>query len=86
MTTFAVGAHAQLNTQGQPELTPPLKPLRPGVTAIQIFDKLLAHNALRTASLVNDLSGGGPEWEGACRGNREDGVPRAGPKEVCGHV
>ena len=53
MTTFAVTAHAQLNHPGQTELTTPLEPLRPGVTAIQIFDELLAHNALRSATLVN---------------------------------
>lgn len=53
MTTFALGAHAQLNQQGQSELTTPLEPLRSGVTAIQIFDELLAHNALRAATLVN---------------------------------
>ena len=53
MTTFAVGAHAQVNQQGQTELTAPLEPLRPGVTELQIFDELLAHNALRTATLLN---------------------------------
>ncbi|MGB2603933.1 MAG: hypothetical protein WBC78_10070 [Candidatus Sulfotelmatobacter sp.] len=53
MTTFAVGAHAQLNGQSQTELTAPLEPLRPRVTAIQIFDELLAHNALRAATLAN---------------------------------
>jgi hypothetical protein len=51
MTTFAVGAHAQLNQRSQTELTSPLAPLRPGVTAIHIFDELVAHNALRTATL-----------------------------------
>ena len=53
MTTFAVNAHAQLSPQDQTELTAPLEPLRAGVRAIQIFDELLAHNALRTATLVN---------------------------------
>lgn len=53
MTAFAVTAHAQLNQQGQTELTNPLEPLRPGVNAAHIFDELLAHNALRTANLVN---------------------------------
>lgn len=43
----------QLNQQGQTELTTPLEPLRPGVTAVQIFDELLAHNALRTATLLD---------------------------------
>ena len=51
MTTFAVSAHAQLNQQGQTELTTPLESVRPGVTALQIFDELLAHNALRAATL-----------------------------------
>jgi len=53
MTTFAITAHAQLNPQGQTELTTPLEPLRPGITAIQIFDELLSHNAFRAATLVN---------------------------------
>jgi hypothetical protein len=53
MTTFAVTANAQVSQQGQTELTAPLEPLRPGVTARQIFDELLAHNALRAATLVN---------------------------------
>ncbi|MGB8114837.1 MAG: hypothetical protein WCF22_13740 [Candidatus Sulfotelmatobacter sp.] len=52
MTTFAVSAHAQLN-QRQTELTTPLDALRSGVTAGQIFDELLAHNALRAATLRN---------------------------------
>jgi hypothetical protein len=53
MTTFAVTANAQVSQQGQTELTAPLEPLRPGVTASQIFDELLAHNTLRAATLVN---------------------------------
>jgi hypothetical protein len=53
MTTFALGAHAQVNQLGQTELTAPLEPLRPGITEVQIFDELLAHNALRTATLLN---------------------------------
>ena len=53
MATFAVSAHAQLNPQSQTELTTPLEPLRSGVTASQIFDELLAHNALRAATLAN---------------------------------
>lgn len=53
MTTFAVTAHAQLNPQGQTDLAAPLEPLRNGVTASQIFDELLAHNALRAAKLLN---------------------------------
>jgi hypothetical protein len=53
MTTFAVVAHAQLNRRSQTDLTTTLEPVRPGVTATQIFDELLAHNALRAATLVN---------------------------------
>ena len=53
MTTFAVGAQAQVNQLGPTELTTPLEPLRPGLTEIQIFDELLAHNALRAATLLN---------------------------------
>lgn len=53
MTTFAMIANAQVNPQGQTDFTAPLKPLRPGVVASQIFDELLAHNALRAATLVN---------------------------------
>jgi hypothetical protein len=49
MTTFAMAAQAPLNQPGQTELTTPLEPLRPGVTEVQIFDELLAHNALRAA-------------------------------------
>lgn len=53
MTTFAAVANAQLNERGQSELATPLEPLRPGFTAIQIFDELLSHNASRTAMLLN---------------------------------
>jgi hypothetical protein len=53
MTTFAIGANAQLDQQGQAELAAPLEPLRPGVAEIQIFDELLAHNALRNATLLD---------------------------------
>jgi outer membrane lipoprotein-sorting protein len=53
MTTFAVTANAQVSHQGQTELAAPLEPLRPAVTASQIFDELLAHNALRAATLMN---------------------------------
>jgi hypothetical protein len=52
MTSFALSAHAQIDQQSQTELTAPLEPLRPGVTESQIFDELLAHNALRTATLL----------------------------------
>jgi hypothetical protein len=53
MTTFAISAHAQLNQRDQTQLTTPLESLRPGVTAPQIFDELLAHNAFRAATLVS---------------------------------
>ena len=53
MTTFAITANAQVNQPSQTELTTPLEPLRPGITASQIFDELLAHNAFRAATLVN---------------------------------
>ncbi len=53
MTTFAVSAHAQLNPRSQTEIATPLEALRPGVTASQIFDQLVAHNSLRAATLAN---------------------------------
>lgn len=53
MTTFAAIAAAQGSAQGQDKLTSPLEPLRPGVTAIQIFDEMLARNAFRAATLAN---------------------------------
>jgi hypothetical protein len=53
MTTFAVGGHARVNQLRQMELTVPRVPLRPGLTEIQIFDELLAHNAFRAATLLN---------------------------------
>lgn len=53
MTTCAVTVNAQLNERGKSEITTPLEPLRSGATAIQIFDELLAHNAFRTATLLN---------------------------------
>jgi hypothetical protein len=56
MTTFAVGANAQVDQQGQPELTAPLEPLRPGITETHIFDELLAHNALRSATLQDYIA------------------------------
>jgi hypothetical protein len=51
MTTFAVGARAQLNQGSPTDLTTPLEPVRQGVTAVQIFDALVAHNSLRAATL-----------------------------------
>lgn len=52
-TTLTVGAHAQLSQGSQTDLTIKLEPVRPGVTAVHIFDELVAHNALRAATLVN---------------------------------
>jgi hypothetical protein len=53
MTTFAVSAHAQLNQGGQTELTTPLYPVQPGITAVRIFDELVVHNSFRAATLLN---------------------------------
>ncbi|MGA9509626.1 MAG: hypothetical protein WBV55_13505 [Candidatus Sulfotelmatobacter sp.] len=53
MTTFAVSAHAQLDQRIQTDLTTALEPVRPGVTSVQIFDELVAHNSLRSATLLN---------------------------------
>ena len=53
MTAFAVGAHAQLSQGSETDLTSTLEPMRPGVTAIQVFDALVAHNSLRAATLVS---------------------------------
>jgi hypothetical protein len=51
MTTFAVGTRTQLN--GHLQLTSPLEPLRQGVTASEIFDEMIAHEALRSESLLD---------------------------------
>lgn len=56
VTTFATAANAQLNERGGSELTTPLEPLRPGITAIQIFDEMLARNAFRASTLVNYIA------------------------------
>lgn len=53
MTSFALSANAQLDQPSQAKLADPIEPLRPGVTEGQIFDELLAHNALRTATLLD---------------------------------
>src|ERR1700759_473252 len=53
MTSFALRASAQIDHQSQAQRTAPLRPLRPGVSQSQLFDELLAHNALRTAMLVD---------------------------------
>ena len=52
MTSFALSANAQIDQQSQAKLADPIEPLRPGVTESQIFDELLAHNALRSATLL----------------------------------
>jgi hypothetical protein len=52
MTTFAVGAKAQLNQKSEPELTAPLEALRSGAAENQIFTELVAHNELRSAALL----------------------------------
>ena len=53
MTSFALSANAQIDQPSQAKLRVPLEPLRPGVTESQIFDELLAHNALRSATLLD---------------------------------
>jgi hypothetical protein len=53
MTSFAISANAQLDQQVHAALTAPIEPMRPGVSEVQIFDELLAHNALRSATLLN---------------------------------
>ena len=53
MTAFAVNAAAQVDPQGQDRLIAPIEPLRPGVTAIQIFDEMLARNTFRATALAN---------------------------------
>ena len=53
VTTFAVGVYGQANPQSRTEIATPLDPLHPGVTAVQIFDQLLAHNAARASTLRN---------------------------------
>jgi hypothetical protein len=56
MTSFALSANAQIDQQSQAKLADPIEPLRPGVTESQIFDELLAHNALRSATLLDYTS------------------------------
>jgi hypothetical protein len=53
MASFAISANAQLDQQVQAALTAPIESLRPGVSEVQIFDELLAHNALRSTTLLN---------------------------------
>jgi hypothetical protein len=53
LTSFAVRANAQLDQRSEAELASPVGPLRPGVTGNQIFDRLLAHNAIRIAALAD---------------------------------
>ena len=53
MTTFAVEAKGQSNSDNQPELSTPLEPLRPGVAEGQLFDELDVHNQLRKTALLD---------------------------------
>src|SRR5579864_2072865 len=53
MTIFTVEAKGQGNSDSQPELSTPLEPLRPGVAAGQLFDKLDVHNQLRKTALLD---------------------------------
>src|ERR1700691_1111991 len=53
MTSFALSANAQIDQRSQAKLADPVEPLRPGVSESQIFDELLAHNALRSATLLD---------------------------------
>ncbi|MGA9966010.1 MAG: hypothetical protein WBQ10_12490 [Terriglobales bacterium] len=53
MTMFAVDAKAQSNQDGQPKLTTPLEPLRPGIGESQLFAELDAHNELRKSALLD---------------------------------
>jgi len=55
-TTLVTDATAQLNQKGEPEVTAPLEPLRPGVTESQVFAELLAHNERRRAELLEYTS------------------------------
>jgi hypothetical protein len=52
ITAFATPANAQLPQEGEADLTNPLQPLRSGVTENHIFSELLAHNQLRTTTLL----------------------------------
>jgi hypothetical protein len=52
--TSAVSVAAQIEEEtGSPLNIPRLEPLRPGVSAEQVFAAMLAHNELRTAALVD---------------------------------
>jgi hypothetical protein len=50
-TVLLVEAKAQSDPENQAELTAPLEPLRPGVTADQLFAELDAHNEVRKSAL-----------------------------------
>ena len=52
MTMSAIGARAQLTQESERDLTGPLQPLRSSVTESEIFSELLAHNELRSATLL----------------------------------
>jgi len=51
VTVLMVEAKAQSDLENQTELAAPLEPLRPGVTASQLFAELDAHNELRKSAL-----------------------------------
>jgi hypothetical protein len=53
MTMFAVEAKGQSDSDGQPELSTSLEPLRPGVAEGRLFDELDAHNQLRKTALLD---------------------------------
>ena len=52
MTLSAIGARAQLTQERERDLTSPLQNLRSGVSENEIFSELLAHNELRSATLL----------------------------------
>jgi hypothetical protein len=49
----AIEAKAQTREEASSELTTPLEPLRPGITDVQLFADLNAHNELRRLALVD---------------------------------
>ena len=51
ITLVAVEAKAQSHQEGSSELTTPLERLRPGITDVQLFADLNAHNELRRSAL-----------------------------------
>src|SRR5215469_2602752 len=51
LTIFIMEARAQSALDSQAEITTPLVPLRPGVSADQLFEELTVHNDLRKSKL-----------------------------------